>query len=107
MQIIGFCRLLCWYEVFVPFASKNLKAVAVRGKMRPKLADKKRLNEHARWGSKNFSESDIFGMGKYGTADVLGPQNEYDGLPTKNWSSGVFEGWEALDGKSMANTILK
>ncbi|MBU1660343.1 MAG: aldehyde ferredoxin oxidoreductase family protein [Chloroflexi bacterium] len=88
-------------------ASKNLKAVAVRGKMRPTIADKKGLNEHARWGSKNFPESDIYGMGLYGTAEVVSSQNEGGGLPTKNWSSGVFEGWAALDGQTMAETILK
>ena len=88
-------------------ASKNLKAVAVRGKQRPELADKKGLNEHARWGSKNFPDSDIFGMGLYGTAEVVGPQNEGGGLPTLNWSSGVFDGWEKISGETMAETILK
>ncbi len=88
-------------------ASKNLKAVAVRGKQRPELADKKGLNEHARWGSKNFPDSDIFGMGLYGTAEVVGPQNEGGGLPTLNWGSGVFEGWEKISGETMAETILK
>ncbi|MFH1636451.1 MAG: aldehyde ferredoxin oxidoreductase family protein [Chloroflexota bacterium] len=88
-------------------ASKNLKAVAVRGKMHPAIADKSGLNEHARWGSKNFPESDIYGMGLYGTAEVVSSQNEGGGLPTKNWSSGVFEGWAALDGQTMAETILK
>jgi len=88
-------------------ASKNLKAVAVRGKQRPKLADKKGLNEHARWGSQNFEDSDVFGMGLYGTAEVVAAQQESGGLPTRNWSSGDFEGWEAIDGKTMASTILK
>ncbi len=87
-------------------ASKNLKAVVVRGKKRPAIADKKGLNEHARWGAKNFPESDIWGMGLYGTAEVVDSQNEGGGLPTRNWASGAFEGWQALDGKTMANTIL-
>ncbi|NOY99527.1 MAG: aldehyde ferredoxin oxidoreductase family protein [Chloroflexi bacterium] len=87
-------------------ASKNLKAVVVRGKKRPAIADKKGLNEHARWGAKNFPESDIWGMGLYGTAEVVDSQNEGGGLPTRNWASGTFEGWQALDGKTMANTIL-
>ena len=88
-------------------ASKNLKAVAVRGKKRPELANKKGLNEHARWGSQNFEDSDIYGMGLYGTAEVVGPQNEGGGLPTLNWSSGVFDGWEKISGEMMAETILK
>ena len=88
-------------------ASKNLKAVAVRGKMRPQLADKKALGAHAKWGAENFEDSDIYGMGLFGTAEVVASQQESGGLPTLNWGSGVFDGWEAIDGKTMANTILK
>ena len=88
-------------------ASKNLKAVAVRGKQRPALADKKGLNGHARWGAQNFEDSDIYGMGLYGTAEVVAPQNESGGLPTRNWGSGVFDGWEKISGETMADTILK
>ena len=88
-------------------ASKNLKAVVVRGRMRPSLAEPKMLNELARWGAQNFEESDIYGMGLLGTAEVLKSQNKAGGLPTRNWSSGEFEGWEAIDGKTMADTILK
>lgn len=87
-------------------ASKNLKAVVVRGKNRPIVADKKGLNELARWGSQKFSDSGVFTMGMYGTADVVGWQQETGGLPTHNWDSGVFEGWEAITGQAMADTIL-
>jgi aldehyde:ferredoxin oxidoreductase len=87
--------------------SKKLKAIAVRGKMRPSLADKTGLNALARWGAKEFPDSDIYGLGLLGTAEVLRYQQADGGLPTRNWSSGAFEGWEALDGKTMANTILK
>jgi aldehyde:ferredoxin oxidoreductase len=87
--------------------SKNLKAIAVRGKMRPTVADKKGLNDLARWGAKNFPDSDVFGMGVYGTAEVTNWQDETGGLPTRNWASGTFEGANALDGKTMSDTILK
>jgi len=43
----------------------------------------------------------------YGTAEVTSWQDETGGLPTRNWKSGTFEGFEALDGKTMADTILK
>jgi aldehyde:ferredoxin oxidoreductase len=87
--------------------SKKLKAIAVRGKQRPSLADKEGLNELARWGSTNFEDSDIYGLGLLGTAEVLAHQQSNGGLPTRNWASGVFEGWQPLDGKTMAKTILK
>jgi aldehyde:ferredoxin oxidoreductase len=87
--------------------AKKLKAIAVRGKQRPSLADKKGLNELARWGSGNFEDSDVYGLGLLGTAEVLGYQQSDGGLPTRNWVSGSFAGWKPLDGKSMAETILK
>jgi aldehyde:ferredoxin oxidoreductase len=87
--------------------SKNLKAVAVRGHNRPEIADPKALTALARWGAQNFAESDIYGMGLHGTAEVLSYQHESGGLPTRNWSSGVFEGYEAIAGETMTDTILK
>ncbi len=87
--------------------SKNLKAVVVRGKNRPAVADKKGLNALAKWGSANFADSDVAGMGKYGTAEVLMGQQKSGGLPTRNWSSGVFENAEAISGETMYDTILR
>jgi aldehyde:ferredoxin oxidoreductase len=87
--------------------SKNLKAIAVRGHERPEIADRKALTELARWGAQNFPDSDVYSMGLHGTADVLGGQNEDGGLPTRNWTSGVFEGYEPLTGDVMSDTILK
>ena len=87
--------------------SKNLKAIAVRGKMRPEIADKKAAIALAKWGADHFPESDIYGMGLHGTAEVLRYQHKLGGLATKNWMSGVFDGWEAIDGETMTDTILK
>jgi len=87
--------------------SKNLKAIAVRGQKKPPVADQKALAEIARWGADNFDDSEVHGLGVYGTADVLGSQQEDGGLPTRNWASGVFEGYEALEGPTMSDTILK
>lgn len=87
--------------------SKNLKAVAVRGKKRPTVADKASLNELARWGAANLAESDIAGLAKYGTAETTGSNQTSGTLPTYNYNSGVFDGWEAIDGTTMYDTILK
>jgi aldehyde:ferredoxin oxidoreductase len=87
--------------------AKNLKAIAVRGRQRLEIADQKALAEIACWGATNFNESEIYGMGLHGTAEVLSYQQEAGGLPTRNWASGVFEGYEALDGPTMSQTILK
>ncbi len=88
-------------------ASKNLKAVAVRGQNRPELADPDAVKALAKWGVDHFEESDIYGMGLLGTAEVVLPQNKGGGLPTRNWASGFFEEAEAISGQRMAETILK
>lgn len=87
--------------------SKNLKAVAVRGKKRPKAADKAGLRTLAKWGSSNFPESDIAGLGKYGTAETTGANQSSGTLPAYNYNSGVFDGWEPIDGTTMYDTILR
>ncbi len=87
--------------------SKNLKAVAVRGTQKPRLADRKRISDLAQWGAKNIEDSAVYGLGILGTAEVVQGQNAAGGLPTRNWTSGVFESWQAIDGKTMANSILK
>lgn len=87
--------------------SKNLKAVVVRGNSKPTVADKATLNELARWGAAEVPESDVAGLGKYGTAETTGAQQRAGGLPTYNFNSGVFDGWEAIDGTTMYDTILR
>jgi len=87
--------------------SKNLKAVVVRGRKRPKVADPEAVRKLAQWGSEHFPQSGVYGMGVYGTAEVVAYQNTAGGLPTRNWSSGVFEGYENITGERMADTILK
>ena len=87
--------------------AKNLKAVVVRGKHKPEIHDSQRLQKLTRWGAKNFPESDVYGTGVYGTAEVIAYQNHQGGLPAYNWDSGAFSGWQALDGRTMSDTILK
>jgi aldehyde:ferredoxin oxidoreductase len=87
--------------------SKNLKAIAVRGKKRPDLFDKAEISELAKWGVAAFPTSGVASMRDYGTGGTVAPQQAAGGLPTRNWESGVFEGYEAIDGVTMANTVLK
>jgi aldehyde:ferredoxin oxidoreductase len=87
--------------------SKNLKAVAVRGKNRPSVADKAELSKIARWGAANLADSDIAGLAKYGTPETTGANQTIGTLPAYNYNSGVFENWEAIDGTTMYDTILR
>jgi len=88
-------------------ASKNLKAVAVRGYKRPEVADPEGVRELAKWGAAHFEESDVYGLGLLGTAETVTAQDKTGGLPTRNWASGVFEGADAISGSRMSETILK
>ncbi|MGB2963132.1 MAG: aldehyde ferredoxin oxidoreductase family protein [Anaerolineales bacterium] len=87
--------------------SKNLRAVAVRGKNRPSIANKSKLSELAKWGAANLEDSDIAGLAKYGTNETTGANQTSGTLPAYNYNSGVFDGWEALDGPTMYDTVLK
>ena len=87
--------------------SKNLKAVAVRGRNRPELADPKALHALAKWGAKHLLESGLAGMHRLGTAGSVVGQSMTGGFPTRNWSSGTFEGAEDIGGERIAETILK
>jgi aldehyde:ferredoxin oxidoreductase len=88
-------------------ASKKLKAVAVRGHERPALADRERVRELGKWGAQHLEESGVAGLSRLGTAGSTAGQSKSGGLPTRNWSSGSFEGVEAISGQTMHDTILK
>jgi aldehyde:ferredoxin oxidoreductase len=87
--------------------SKNIKAVAVRGRNRPELADPKALHALAKWGAEHLLESGLAGMHRLGTAGSVVGQSMTGVFPTRNWSSGTFEGAEAIGGERIAETILK
>jgi aldehyde:ferredoxin oxidoreductase len=88
-------------------ASKNLKAVAVRGKVRPEIADRSKVQELAKWGVNNLEWSPVFGLSLLGTAEVIPFQNETGGFPTQNYNSGVFDDFLAISGQRMNETIVK
>ncbi|NLG50583.1 MAG: aldehyde ferredoxin oxidoreductase family protein [Chloroflexi bacterium] len=87
--------------------SKKLKAVAVRGHGSVELADKEKLRELARWGADNLEESGVWSFRLHGTAGGINGLQATGALPTRNWSSGVFEGWQKIWGQTMTETILK
>ncbi len=90
-------------------ASKNLRAVVVRGtSKRLPWHDPKKLNELAKWGAGEVeANADVLGLQKYGTASVVVFQNSIGSLPTFNYTAGQFDGFEAISGEHMADTILK
>ena len=89
-------------------ASKNLKAVVVRGKQKVEVADQKALVALNRTGPKAIPENeDMDGLAKFGTAVVVLFNNTIGSLPTRNYNEGQFEGCEPISGEKMAETVLK
>ena len=87
-------------------ASKNLKAIAVRGSGKLKAADPKRLNALFKKGTQSIPGSAMEEIGLDGTARVLESQQVSGGLPTRNFNEGQFEGYETITGELMSDTIL-
>jgi aldehyde:ferredoxin oxidoreductase len=89
--------------------SKNLKAVVVRGSSkRLPWKDAKRINELAKWGAGEVeTNADVLGLQKMGTPSVVAFQNTIGSLPTFNYNAGQFDGFEAISGERMTDTILK
>lgn len=87
--------------------SKNLKAIVVQGRQNPEFFDPKTIKDLAGWGADNFKDSNTYELGMHGTANIIPAQNDNGGLPTRNWSSGVFEDYEKISGQRMSKTILK
>ncbi|MCE5207090.1 MAG: aldehyde ferredoxin oxidoreductase family protein [Chloroflexi bacterium] len=88
-------------------ASKNVRAVAVRGGKLPPSADPQAVKELAKWGAENFESSDVAGLGMLGTAEVLKGQNDTGTLPTRNWDGGFFDRADLINGKTLYDTVLK
>src|SRR5512143_2476393 len=89
-------------------ASKNLKAVVVRGTQKVSVADPQTLTALNRIGPKEVPNNpDMDGLAKYGTASVVSPQNLNGTLPTFNYSEGQFDKFDPITGEKMAETILK
>jgi aldehyde:ferredoxin oxidoreductase len=89
-------------------ASKQLKAIVVRGKNKPTTADPKAVAELNKAGAGWIpTNPDVEGLGRLGTASVVMPQNSFGTLPTHNYTEGQFAGAEPISGEKMAETILK
>jgi aldehyde:ferredoxin oxidoreductase len=89
-------------------ASKNLKAVVVRGTKKVQVADPKALADLNKSGPKILPDNpDMPGLAAEGTATVVLFQNTIGSLPARNYTEGQFEHCEDISGARMVETILK
>ncbi len=85
--------------------SKNLKAIAVRGKKRMKVADEESVKRLTRWLKETYEEP-YFSIGNLGTSRVTTMLSEQGILPTLNFREGSFAKADAISGETMSKTIL-
>jgi aldehyde:ferredoxin oxidoreductase len=89
--------------------SKNLKAIAVRGKKKVELADPDTFGEMAKKISHELATNPLLeNMRVYGTASSMDTAWVTGDIPIQNWRKGEWkEGCLNIGGKKMADTILK
>lgn len=81
--------------------SKRLKAIAVRGEQKPRWANPEGLLQIARWFRDHYKENPLTqALHTQGTAGLVAPLNITQVLPTRNFTAGSFEGWEALSSET-------
>lgn len=80
--------------------SKNLKAIAVRGKKKHAFAHEKNLKIIKQEAFTKVKEDESFpGTKKYGSMIVSSPFNNIGGLPGLNYTTGFFQDWETTRGR--------
>ena len=83
--------------------SKNLKAIVVRGKQKPSVANPDAFKILQKLGPKTMKPTGMDEFGKYGTPGVCSPQHHSGGLPTYNFNSGAFDHHEDIDGIKLSD----
>jgi len=82
-------------------ASKNLRAIAVRGKQKLEFADPETIKRLAKW----FVDQGGHALTDMGSANLVRGLDAGGILPTRNFHSGSFEGVDAISGETMRDTI--
>lgn len=87
--------------------SKNLKAIACRGRTQPEYMDPEVIKQVAARVAKDRKENPMsYGLHNLGTPAAVLHFNHLGTLPTRNFREGTFEGAENISGERMADTIL-
>ena len=86
--------------------SKNLRAIAVRGTQEPNWFDAEGLSKYGREMVSIIKENEDFqDFIKNGTYGVVDEHIGVSGLPTRNWTSGTFEGQNELESSAWGDLI--
>jgi len=81
--------------------SKNLKAVAVRGKQKMEMSDPEKIKEINTWHIKRIkTHPPNVGLTKFGTSGLVKGLNDSGMLPTRNFAEGIFKDAQKLEAKA-------
>ena len=86
--------------------SKNLKAIAVRGKNRPTYDDVKGFRTSVR-ASNAVIKDGAMGLTTLGTAGGVPGTEKYGDLPLSNWRGGSWDKADDISGQRIAETIFE
>jgi len=87
--------------------SKNLRAIAVRGKRQVKMHNKQEIIKIGKWFNsnwKNYPAHEV--MHEHGTGSVIESLNNLGLLPTHNFKSGYFNGAKKIAGTRITKKYL-
>jgi aldehyde:ferredoxin oxidoreductase len=87
--------------------SKNLKAIASRGKKKVELAEPENYRELAKE-RRGWVDQSLLKMTLevFGTTAILDMVNQRGGLPSRNWQTGYVEQYDKINGEAINDTIL-
>ena len=87
--------------------SKNLKAIASRGRIPIEIANKEEYREKAKerfdWVNTSLLKATLE---VFGTAAILDMVNQRGGLPSRNWQTGYVEEYDKINGEAINDTML-
>ena len=84
--------------------SKNLKAIAVRGREKPQYHDPQAFREFVRAANADIKAGTI-SMNQFGTSGGMVGAEQYGNLAFSNWRLGNWEGAERISGQRIHDTI--
>ena len=90
------------------WGSKKLKAIAVLGHEKPKVAKPDKFREAVKVAMDKHKKSSVTaeGLPKLGTAILVNIINKAGIFPTRNFKTGVFEGAEKISGETLAEKYV-
>jgi aldehyde:ferredoxin oxidoreductase len=89
-------------------ASKNLKAIAVRGHGTVNVADEDAFNKIVAQILDTYkNHAFIQEWRKFGTPYIVGPMNELGIFPTRNFQTGLFDAYDKIDANAHRHHVTK